>query len=222
MRKIGHWTPRYIVNKARWEVYERRNTDKPWFNQTANRLLPRLLRRTDQGLEWGSGQSTLWLAQRLGHLTSVEDDKGWYERVTGQLAVAKTTNVDYRLCDPPPNGEAARISAYVRIAEDFEDESLDFALVDGSAREYCAEAVLPKITPGGFLIVDDTHGWFDQPTHAPVSRWGKGPKNEVWGSVWDTISAWRVIWTGNGLKDTTIFIKPSSPVSTRTAKPGSN
>jgi hypothetical protein len=210
MRQIGHWTPRYVVNRVLWEVYERRNTDKPWLNPVANRLLPTLLRPTDQALEWGSGQSTLWLARHVGHLTSVEDDRGWYERITGRLAATQTTNVQYKLVESPPAGDGARTSDYVSTVFGFSDESLDFALVDGSAREYCAEAVLPKIAPGGVLIVDDTHGFFDHRTHAPISQWRKGPKNEVWASVWHTVSTWRVIWTSNGLKDTTIFVRPSS------------
>jgi hypothetical protein len=211
MRKIGHWTPRYVVNRARLEVYERRNPDEPWLNAAANRLLSRLLRPTDRGLEWGSGRSTVWLSQHLGQLTSVEDDKSWYERIKGQLATVQTTNVDYRFCEAPPADDATRMSEYVSVAAEFQDGFLDFALVDGSAREYCAEAILPKIAPGGVLVIDDTHWFFDQRTHSPVSQWRKGPKNEIWASVWDTASTWRVIWTSNGTKDTTIFIRPSSP-----------
>ena len=74
MRSTSHWSPRYIVNRLIWAVDEHQNSDKPWFNPMANRLLSTLLRPTDQGLEWGSGRSTLWLAKHLGHLTSVEDD----------------------------------------------------------------------------------------------------------------------------------------------------
>ena len=65
MRKIGHWTPRYVVNRVAWFVYERRNMDKPWLTPRAVELLSELILPTDTGIEWGSGRSTAWFAKRL-------------------------------------------------------------------------------------------------------------------------------------------------------------
>lgn len=210
MRTFRHWTPRYAVNRAAWAIYERRESEKPWLNATANVMLETLLLVTDVGLEWGSGQSTPWLASRIRHLTSIEHDTRWYETVTRRLSGERIANVNYRLVASPPEGSEARASEYVTIAASFPDLSLGLALVDGEAREYCAEAVIPKIAPGGVLVIDDSNGYLDiQASQAPLSRFGKGPRNEVWRDVWDHVSTWRRIWTSNGLKDTTIFIRPS-------------
>jgi len=118
------------------------------------------------------------------------------------------TNVTYHLTPKPPENNEARSSEYVGIASKCGDASLGFALVDGWAREYCSEAILPKIAVGGVLVLDDAHGYLDHSTKAPASRDGKGPKNDVWTSVAEALVHWRVIWTSSGVKDTAIFIKP--------------
>ncbi len=85
MRKLGYLTPRYIANRIRLQIYMRRKQDKPWLTPLANALLPDLLRPTDRGIEWGSGGSTAWFAERVQQLTSVEDDPQWYQLLTDKL-----------------------------------------------------------------------------------------------------------------------------------------
>lgn len=207
-RSLSHWTPRYARDRLRWELYQRRHPDEPWLSPDANAVLSRFLLATDIGVEWGSGKSTLWLARRLGHLTSVEDVPRWHRRVAAQLEAAQVDNVTYHLAPPPPRDDTARSSDYVSVANRFEDGSLGFALVDGSAREHCAAAVLPKIAPGGVLVLDDTNGYFDYPSTSPTSRHRRGPKNMVWAQVADALAGWRMVRTTSGLKDTEIYVRP--------------
>src|SRR5258705_6754658 len=211
MRKFGHWTPRYVLNRVRWFFYERRNMDKPWLTQRSIELLSELLLPSDVGIEWGSGRSTTWFARRLKHLTSIEDNKEWYDIVSKRLAEEKLTNVSYHHAPPPGADDNARRSEYVTLCSSIADSSLGFALVDGSAREYCAEAVIPKIAPGGLLVVDNANWFFDHPTHSPTSRVGQGPQNERWAAVGRTLSNWRMIWTTQGVSDTGIWIQPGNP-----------
>jgi predicted O-methyltransferase YrrM len=207
--KIGHWTPRYVVNRVAWFFYERRNMDKPWLAPRAIELLAELLLPSDTGIEWGSGRSTAWFARRVKHLTSIEDNREWYDTVRKQLAEQQLTNVTYHFASRPPEADSARDSDYVKLSSSIPDSSLGFALVDGYAREYCAEAVIPKIAPGGLLVIDNANWYFDHPTHSPASRVGKGPKNERWAAVAQTLSQWRVIWTTQGVTDTAIWIRPA-------------
>ena len=209
MRKIGHWTPRYVVNRVAWFVYERRNMDKPWLTPRAVELLSELILPTDTGIEWGSGRSTAWFAKRLKHLTSIEDNREWYDIVSKRLAEQKLSNVTYHFAPTPAEDDSARNSEYVKHCSSFADKSLGFALVDGMAREYCAEAAIPKIAPGGLLVIDNANWFFDHPTHSPSSRVGNGPKNQPWAEVWKTLSRWRMIWTTQGVSDTGIWIRPA-------------
>lgn len=208
MRKFGHWTPRYVVNRLRWALYEKRNPDKPWLTPDAIRVLDGLIVPTDQGLEWGSGRSTRWFARKMNHLTSVEDSADWYNVVTGQLKSAGINNVTYERCDTPqPGNEAA--SAYVRIADRFAPGSLGFVLVDGQARDHCTEAVLDKIAVGGVLVIDNANWYLDRPTHSPASRTGQGPANQLWAKIEQRLSGWRHIWTSQGVTDTAIWVRPN-------------
>jgi hypothetical protein len=212
MRKFGrpgrHWTPRYVVDRVNVLVYEETHRTMPWLNAQANHILDGMLRKNDVALEWGSGRSTRWIAAHVGQLTSVEHDRAWYDDVTKELAQTGITNVKYEYRSGPPESDDARATDYVRIADSFAAGSLDFVLVDGSARDYCAESALDKVKVGGVLVVDDSQWFFDYPTRAPFSRQGKGPSTEAWSAVWDVLRHWRIIWTTNGKKDTAIFVRP--------------
>jgi hypothetical protein len=151
--------------------YERRHPDHPWLAPGAIRFCERTLHAGMTGLEWGSGRSTTWFAQRIKHLTSVEHVPEWHARVAERVRAAALTNVDLRLIDMPSDPAELEAlywqgSAYVRVAEEFEDNSLDFVVVDGLFRQECIGRAVPKIASGGYLLVDDTK------TLARLEDWG--------------------------------------------------
>jgi predicted O-methyltransferase YrrM len=210
-RVLGHRTPRYIYHRVRQMAYERGHGDAPWLTPAAIRLLPTLLRPADQGLEFGSGRSTIWFARRTSALTSVEHNPQWYEKVSAELTTQALSNVDYILAPEDQPVERGDESAYARAALGFPDKSLDFALVDGHYRDYSAKFVLPKIKPGGMLIIDNVNWYLPCRSRAPHSRTAAlGPLTPVWAEVGQELGNWRTIWTSSGLWDTAIFIKPSS------------
>ena len=85
MRSFQHWTPRYIWNRLALMAYERQHPDRPWLTRAMIENLDTWLRPDDVGLEFGSGRSTIWFAQKVGHLTSVEHHPGWYAKVNDRL-----------------------------------------------------------------------------------------------------------------------------------------
>lgn len=161
----------------------------------AVRFCERHLRADMVALEWGSGRSTPWFARRVGSLVGVEHDPTWHERVARRLREAGLGNVDLRLVSIDPDPERAqsdywRNPPYVRVADEFADESLDFVSVDGVYRQACVAVILPKLKPGGLLLVDDT-------------RWL--PRLEDWLVPPD----WPVVHDGRGFgSGTTIWRKP--------------
>lgn len=89
------------------------------------------------------------------------------------------------------------------------DASLNLVLVDGAYRDHCARYALPKLAPGGLLVIDNVNWFLPSETRSPFSRGpADGPANEVWRDVLDVIDAWRVIWTSCGVSDTAIYVKP--------------
>ena len=209
MNRLAHWTPRYVGARLQEMAYARLEPDKPWLTRQANLALESLLMPTDNGLEFGSGRSTIWFAQRLASLTSVEHDRDWHDQVAKKIATSNVSNVTYVL--RPAGVDESRLPAdpYVAIASTFADASLDFVLVDGAQRGLCAEASIPKIRSGGLLVVDNVNWYLPSASLAPNSRsLADGPRDDTWRRVDTAIRSWRRLWTTNHVSDTGIFFKP--------------
>ncbi len=205
-RNYRHLTPRYVADRLRLMVHERRHPDDPWLTADAVRWLDRWLQSHHTGLEWGCGRSTIWFARRVAHLTSAESDAGWYAKVQQrltELGVAERVSVLLTQDD----------AAYVGITDSV--EAVDFALVDGitDLRGACALACLPKIRPSGIVVIDNVN-WFvprEQPSRAPNSRGAKdGYASGEWAAFAEAVDGWPVVWTTNGVTDTAIWIKPGA------------
>jgi predicted O-methyltransferase YrrM len=212
MRSFRHWTPRYIFDRLALLAYERQYPHHPWLTRNMIEILETWLRPDDVGLEFGSGRSTVWFAQRVGYLTSVEHDSSWYKTVTNalrDLGGGVAEKVNYNLCEDGINESDS--SSYVNIAKRVRPSSLDFCLVDGVARDYCALASLDKLKPGGILIIDNVN-WYmprQQPSIAPNSRRGDDYASATWRDVGREVAGWRCIWTTNGIWDSAFWVKPN-------------
>jgi hypothetical protein len=161
--------PVWLVRRAGNKVLERLRPNDPWLAPRAIRYLDEALRPDWSGFEWGSGRSTSWFGQRLGRLTSIEHDETWHGVVAQRIAGMGNVDLRYVPLDHPPleTGELHYDPqpAYVAAVEAVEDASLDFVLVDGAYRQPCITAALPKLRPGGLLVVDNTD-WL------PIEQWG--------------------------------------------------
>jgi hypothetical protein len=118
---------------------------EPWWNRQAIARIESLLRPDWRVVEFGSGMSTLWLAERVGFLHSIEHDDQWFARVSKMLE--ERQNVRYEL--------RSRRSTYSDLS-DHEDGSLDFVAVDGSLRPVCVSAALPKLASPGYIYLDNS------------------------------------------------------------------
>lgn len=192
-----HWTPRYIHDRIREGRYRRDHPDWPWLTAPAVELLSAWLKPTDAAVEFGSGRSTLWFARRVGSLTSVEDDRDWYERMSGEVI---PLGVDYRLC---PTREE-----YVAPLNELEPGSLDFALVDGSYRDECAVKLLPAMKAGGLLAVDNANWYIHRPRTPSATKDSLTQRSELWEEFERQTAPWRWIWTTDGVTDTAFFVRP--------------
>ena len=183
---------------------------------TAVEILTGWLLPTDSVLEWGSGRSTLWFAQRVQRLISVEHDRDWYTTVGKQLSEAQGIHaaVERHLI---PGGESADDGAgleYSHITDHIGDTSLDLVLVDGIQRDICAAAALPKLRPGGILVLDNADWYFQTGTRTPAAK-----RNKLWSPTWaqfqKAVSGWRRLVTSNGVWDTVFWIRPAGQVAGR-------
>lgn len=210
MRSFGHWTPRYLGNRLAEMYYRRTHPGHPWLTEHANTALESYLKDSDVGLEFGSGRSTLWLADRTKFLTSIEHDASWHEKVTQMLKASACDNVNYKLVPMDVPEDNAKDSAYARIFNTFEKDSVDYVLVDGAYRGICALNATRVIRPSGLLIIDNVNWFLPSDSPSPTSRTRKqGPLGAAWLDVHQVVSTWRCIWTSSGVTDTAFFFKPS-------------
>ena len=207
--RMRHRTPRYICCRIRQKLAEMAHPDAPWITPEATRILETMIRPADTGAEFGSGRSTLWFARRCRQLTSVESDDQWYAKISAALRDHGLVNIDYYRHPRDQPEETGDQSAYARVALSFDDESIDFVLVDGLYRDHVTKFMMPKLKRGGLLIIDNVNWYIPSWTRSPYSR---SPKEGCSGSLWAELVAelahWRMIWTSSGVWDTAIFIKP--------------
>ena len=202
-RRFRHWTPRYILNRITLMAHERMHPDSPWLTRTMVEILASWLGPDDRGLEWGSGRSSLWFAERVKHLVSVEHNESWYRKGYSKLKEKKLENVDYRFY-------IDRLE-YVSFTDQLPRESFDFILVDGIERDRCALAAIPLLKDRGILIIDNINWYLPSESRSPDSRrFSDGAASEHWDSFCKTVNHWRCIWTTNGVTDTALWVKSAN------------
>jgi len=197
-RAFLHWSPNYLYNRFKLYLYEIRHPDHPWLTPQANKILATLIKKSYLGFEWGAGRSTLWFARRCKHITSVEHDPYWYEKVYRDLCKFDIKNCDLIL--------AKEKQTYITSIDRFGKESLDFVLVDGLYRDECAIRSLEKIRVGGLLIIDNINWYVPSPSKSPGSRKEKYA-SPIWENLSELLKKWYCIWTTSGVTDTAIYVK---------------
>jgi predicted O-methyltransferase YrrM len=209
VHSIRHWSPRYLWNRGKEKLYRNGHRGEPWLAPEVIRFLETYLKSSDIGLEFGSGGSTVWFAERVKHLTSVEHNQEWYARIKRRLEEKNVTNAVY-LFAPKTVGDASGANSdYVKVTETIPAASLDFVLVDGTYRSQCVLRSLPLLKSGGMLIIDNVNKYLPSKSIAPNSRsLAAGAADADWNQVHHLLKSWRYFWSGNGVSDTAIYFKP--------------
>lgn len=209
MRNLKIWKPRYLKNRLGTFLYEKLNPDLPWLTPMANQILEDYLRKSDVGVEFGSGRSTIWFSSKVQFLTSVEHNPEWGSMVSNMLIGKGINNVDYKVIPREKEKGKGATAKYVRVLDSIENSSLDFCLVDGVYRDHCSKLAIDKVKPGGILIIDNVNRYLPSNTFSPCSiKVDESPKTEVWISVLKSLNSWRKVWTSSGVTDTAFYFKP--------------
>jgi len=144
--------PAYFSHRIRVMAEQLLHPDAPWLTRDAVRMLDQFLRPDMKGFEWGSGKSTIWLAQRLSSLVSVEHNPEWFEIVRQMARKNRLSNVDQRLASHSP---------YAHQISEFPDSYFDVILIDGELRDSCIRESARKINVGGYICLDNADSEFD-------------------------------------------------------------
>jgi predicted O-methyltransferase YrrM len=154
--------------------------EEPWYTRESINLLETMLKPDFICYEWGSGNSTIWIARRVKHLTSMETKGKWFRWASRRMDELKIGNVSLQQEEQP---------AHIEHIKTFPDEHFDAIFVDGRDRNRCIENSIEKLKSGGFLLLDNS----ERDRYA-VSR--------------ELLKEWEKKETYNGRWKTTIWIKP--------------
>lgn len=139
----------------------------PWITYEAIEWLESMMKPNIRVFEWGSGGSTLFFANRVQQVTTIEHDFDWYKMVSKKLVHKEITNVDLHLIEPEAQIHPSYRSTnqqykglsfqrYVQIIDTFPNNTFDLVVVDGRARLSCIQHSIAKIKPQGFLLLDNS------------------------------------------------------------------
>lgn len=118
----------------------------PWFTYSAKHFIEQKLKGTNLDVfEFGSGNSTIWFADRVKSIVSVEYDEKYFDIVAPKLK--DRNNVEYR--------KAFLGVDYHQQIEEFE-EAFDIVIIDGRERVECAKSALPALRSNGVIIWDNS------------------------------------------------------------------
>ena len=140
---------------------------KPWLPFRAIEWLEENLSRAMRVFEYGSGGSTLFLADRVGEVISVEHDREWHARTSDAISARGIRNCTYLLRPPERAAKPSVVSTerayegmdfadYVASIHAYPDATFDLVSVDGRARNACVLASIPKTKAGGVILLDNS------------------------------------------------------------------
>ncbi|WHI51582.1 hypothetical protein P3339_01755 [Microbulbifer sp. MLAF003] len=117
----------------------------PWMNYPVIHFLKERLSKDINVFEFGSGFSTLFYAERVSSIQSVEDNPKWFETMAKQLP----DNAKVILQEADEDGE------YCRSINKFE-QNFQLVVVDGRDRVNCFKQSLSRLTGDGVILLDDS------------------------------------------------------------------
>lgn len=173
------WT--HLIHFSKWKntIVNGRSTIQlrlPWLTYPAIQLLERTVKPTDKVFEFGGGGSTLFWADRVAEIVTVEHDAPWFGELETNMAssgekrkwkghhVPATKGSLVQVPDPAvpehfasadENSVGHHFKEYVSVIDQYPDGNFDVVLVDGRARASCLQHSIPKLRSGGLLILDN-------------------------------------------------------------------
>ncbi len=147
---VSFYSQGYLYEEGWFHSLERQSPVRnngdpiPWVTYSFIDFIQQRLTKDIRMLEFGSGNSTLFYAARVGKLYSVEHDLGWYEKTKSIIPQ------DVTLAHIP----LAYGDSYSKYATNI-NEPLDIIIVDGRDRVNCAKESVGALSETGVLVLDD-------------------------------------------------------------------
>lgn len=164
----------------------------PWLPFSAISMLERILEPDARVFEYGSGGSTLFFAQRVQQVFSVEHNRDWWVETTQVLTERGCRNAEVRLIEPEPESKAASADAadpsayissdkhfathswkaYAGAIDTFPADHFDVVVIDGRVRPSCFQHAVSRVRPEGYLVLDNAERPHYRSIHSAMERAG--------------------------------------------------
>lgn len=117
-------------------------------NYSITNFLQKRLTKDIRILEWGSGYSTIYIANMVKRVTTIESNLLWYNKLL--KLTNKTTNIEMFHV---PFGQG-----YIDIIDNIsKNKKYEMIIVDGFFRVKCAQKAIQYLTDDGILLLDDSN-----------------------------------------------------------------
>lgn len=148
----------------------------PWLTHPALDVIKTWDLADKKVLEWGSGLSTIWWADKCEQVISIEANAKWFAEVNDMLHSKNdytNAQVIYRNCN---EGDQTKIEFYTEVPAWF---TPDIVVVDGILRNECLIKGIEILSKnnGGVIIADNV--WQDYVWMSPASLEIMAPYNPI-------------------------------------------
>jgi len=160
----------------------------PWVTYPFIDFIGGRLNHSIEIFEFGCGNSTLYYAPRAARVTSVENDRSWFDKIKSSMPA----NVQLFFCELVYGGD------YCKFAEKTNNK-YDVIIVDGRDRVNCCINGIAALKPGGVMVLDDSERAQYKPAHDFLKR-----------NSFKKIDFWGTAPAVNYLKCTTLFYRDNN------------
>jgi len=135
---------------------------EPWITEPAIALLELFLssNKNCRILETGMGASTLYFERHSRFLKTIEHDGEWYNKIAALIFGSnpqQAISTDQGLTiDLPFISFNLYNRPYNAIIDKDPDNYYDLVFIDGRDRVKCIKSSIPKLKPGGWLVLDNS------------------------------------------------------------------
>jgi hypothetical protein len=142
------WIKSYLTETGFVKSYtkgfpvDRNDHNYPWWTYSFTDFLKGRLKNDMSIFEYGAGNSTIFLSNFVGTVTSVEHDELWYKDLKNKL------KKNVRLIYSKPENYVDEIQK--------KKIKYDIVIIDGIKRNECAQKSIDYLSKRGVIIFDDT------------------------------------------------------------------
>ncbi len=184
------WIRKFITSLFYLRCYRKLYPDRPWYMPKAHRFLEKKIANLNRVFEYGSGDSSVWFAERVGEYIAVEHDQSWYTRITTILKEKNLTNSKIHFVPPDENNSEfdwekewqyfnilqhpltqPEFRQYMSTIDQYPDNHFDCIIIDGRERIGCLLHSLSKLSENGLIIFDDSSRYYLQEAFSLLSDW---------------------------------------------------